>query len=89
MIRQWTSSRPGGVPAPVSSPASDIVKQPPCAAASSSSGLVFPSGAATRVGSEYPSPSNAPDDAAVIAPVPRARFPSHETSASRTMRGMG
>ena len=41
-----TSSRPGGVPACVSSLASDIVMQPPCAAASSSSGLVFPSGLA-------------------------------------------
>ena len=88
VMRQWTSSRPGGVPAPVSSPASDIVKQPPCAAASNSSGLVFPSGAAIRVGREYGSASNAPDDAAVIAPAPRARFPSHTTSASRTIRGM-
>ena len=88
VMRQWTSSRPGGVPAAVSSPASDIVKQPPCAAASSSSGLVFPSGAAIRVGSEYGSAVNAPEDAAVIAPAPRARFPSHTTSASRTIRGM-
>ena len=53
-----------------------------------SSGLVFPSGAAIRVGSEYGSALNAPDDAAVIAPAPRARFPSHTTSASRTIRGM-
>ena len=38
------SSRSGGVPAFVSSLASDIVKHAPWAAASSSSGLVFPSG---------------------------------------------
>ena len=39
-------------------------------------------------GASTPSASNAPDVAAVIAPVPRARFPSQDTSASRTIRGM-
>ena len=71
-----TSSRPGGVPAFVSSPASDIVMQPPCAAASSSSGLVLPSASPMRVGSENPSSENAPELAAVIEPAPRATFPS-------------
>ena len=39
-------------------------------------------------GSEYESPMNAPDVAAVSAPCPRARFPSQATSASRTIRGI-
>src|SRR5207244_13144058 len=47
-----TSSRPGGVPAAVSSPATDIVRQPPWAAASSSSGLVLPPGSPMRDGRE-------------------------------------
>ena len=48
------------MPEPVSSPASDIVKQPPCAAASSSSGLVLPSGCPIRVAFEYGSSVKAP-----------------------------
>ena len=44
--RTETSSRSGVSPRDASSLPSDIVKQPPCAAASSSSGLVFPSGSA-------------------------------------------
>ena len=78
-IRHVTSSRPGGVPACVSSPASDIVMQPPCAAASSSSGLVFPSAWPMRVGSEKPRSANAPVPAE-IAPAPRATFPSQTIS---------
>ena len=54
----------------------------------SSSGLVFPSAAPIRVGSEYDRPAKAPDVAAVIAPEPRARFPSQTTSDSRTIRGI-
>src|SRR3954452_9920208 len=47
-----TSRWPGGVPAWVSSVARDIVMQPPWAAASSSSGLVFPSAFPIREGRE-------------------------------------
>src|SRR5918992_456880 len=81
-----TSSRSGGVPAPVSSPASDMAKQPPTAAASNSSGLVLPSGEPTRVASVYGSSSSAPLRPE-IAPAPRARFPSQRTSAVRVTRG--
>src|SRR5581483_3960006 len=59
-MRHETSRWPGGVPACVNSLASDIVMQPPCAAASSSSGLVFPSACPIRVGSEYSRSENAP-----------------------------
>src|SRR3954451_8440482 len=51
-IMHVTSRWPGGVPAWVSSVARDIVMQPPWAAASSSSGLVFPSAFPIRDGSE-------------------------------------
>src|SRR2546429_1568697 len=74
-IRQVTSSRPVGVPAFDSSPDSDIAMQPPCAAASSSSGLVLPSGRPIRDGSEKPSSLNAPEPP-VSVPFPRAAFPS-------------
>src|SRR5262245_51211503 len=76
----------GGWSRPVSSPATDIAKQPPWAEASSSSGLVFPSGFSTREASEYGSASNAPV-APVIDPAPRARFPSQLTRAVRSIRG--
>jgi hypothetical protein len=82
-----TSSRSGGKPAPVSSPATDIVMQPPWAAASSSSGLVFPCVTAIRLGSENGSSENAPVLAAVSVPSPRARFPSQTTAACRSIRG--
>src|SRR5713226_5930226 len=85
-IRQCTSSRPGGVSEPLSSPAMLIDRQPPCAAASNSSGLVFPSRCAMRVASEYPRSANAPLPA-VSSPAPRARFPSQTTSAVRSIRG--
>src|SRR5213080_3285051 len=85
-MRQLTSSRPGGVPACVSSVASDIVRQPPWAAARSSSGLVFPSGAPIRLGSENGSEENAPDWP-VIEPLPRATFPSQTMSAVRSILG--
>ena len=86
--RSGTSSRDAraGARSPVSSPATDIVKQPPCAAASSSSGLVLPSGCSTRDARLYGSPVNAPVPAE-IAPAPRARFPSQTTSATRSIRG--
>ena len=73
-IRQVTSRRVGGVPAWVSSLASDIVRQPPCAAASSSSGLVLPPGSPIRLGSENGSELNAPVPA-VIAPLPPRDIP--------------
>src|SRR5262249_18550912 len=82
-----TSSRSAGVPAPASSLASPIAKQPPCAAARSSSGLVFPSVAPMRVGNEYGSSVKAPDVAAGIDPAPRGAFPPQTTSASVTIRG--
>ena len=88
VIVQRTSSRSGGVPASVSSEASDIAKHPAWAAARSSSGLVFPSAAPTRVGREYGRVVKAPDVAAVNAPAPRVRFPAQVTSASLTMRGI-
>ena len=88
MIVQWTSSRSGGVPARASSLPSEVTKHAACAAASSSSGLVFPSGSPTRdaivVGS-----ANAPELAARTMPSPRETVPSQTMSASRTMRGMG
>src|SRR3954454_20268926 len=84
---QVTSRRVGGVPASVSSVARDIVRQPACAAASSSSGLVFPSTLPTRVGSENGSSLKAPVSAE-IRPCPRATFPSQLTSAERSIRGI-
>src|SRR6266542_1110848 len=86
-IRHPTSSRCGGVPARVSSLAIDIVRQPPCAAASSSSGLVLPSACPMRGGSEKPSSENAPESA-LIDPTPRATFPSQTTLALRSIRGI-
>ena len=87
MIRQVTSRCLGGVPACVSSPASDIVRQPAWAAASSSSGLVLPSGVPMRLGSENGSELNVPVPA-VIEPFPRATFPSQTTSAVRSILGI-
>ena len=63
------------------------MKQPACAAASSSSGVVFPSGLAMRDARVNGSPVNAPVSA-VIVPLPRATFPSHTTSAERSILGM-
>jgi len=40
-----------------------------------------------RVATEYPSPVNAPEEWALIDPVPRATFPSQLQSASRTILG--
>ena len=74
-IRQWTSSHSGGVPARASSLPSEVTKQVACAAASSSSGLVFPSGSPTReaivVGG-----ANDPELTPVTTPAPRAVVPS-------------
>src|SRR5690242_6133124 len=82
-----TSSVPGGVPALTSSDASDIVKQPACAAASSSSGDVFPSGLAILEARVNGSSVNAPLSA-VSVPLPRATFPSQTTSADRSILGI-
>ncbi len=78
----------GGCPSPVSSPASEVVKQPPCAAASSSSGLVLPSGLPIRDARVKGSSENAPDEPAVSMPRPRARFPSQSISAVRSILGI-
>ena len=61
--------------------------QPPCAAASSSSGLVLPSAAPMRVGSENSRPEKAPVPPE-MEPTPRATFPSHTTSAVRSILGI-
>ena len=74
------------MPAVVSSVASDIVRQPACAAASSSSGLVFPWLALIRDGSENGSSLNVPVSA-VKCPCPRATLPSQTTSADRSILG--
>src|SRR3989442_757414 len=73
--RRPPGGRAGAPPACVSSLAGAMGMQPPCAPASSSSGLVLPSAWPIRVGSENGSSLNAPDVTALIAPAPRATFP--------------
>ena len=63
------------------------MRQPPCAAASSSSGLVLPPGSPTREAREKGSRANAPLSASSV-PAPRARFPSQPTCAVRSMCGI-
>jgi hypothetical protein len=75
------------VPARDSSLASDIVRQAPCAAASSSSGLVLPSACPIRVGSENGRSLNAPVSPLIVPP-PRATFPSQTMCALRSILGM-
>ena len=79
-----TSSRSGGEPAFPSPNESAIAKQLAWAAATSSSGLVFPSDRSVREAHETGSSVNAPLLEAVTLPDPRASVPSQTTSAFRT-----
>src|SRR5262245_58882948 len=78
----------GACPARASSLPSDVMKQPAWAAASSSSGLVLPSGSPMRDAIVTGSAVKAPELAAVIVPEPRATVPSHVASATLTIRGL-
>src|SRR5207244_12642623 len=75
-----TASRSGGVCAPARMEPSAIVKQVACAAAISSSGLVFPSGSPKREAAVTGSATNAPL-APDTAPSPSAIVPSQTTLA--------
>jgi hypothetical protein len=83
---QWTYIRSGGVPTRASSLPKDVTKHVACAAASSSSGLVFPSVTSIRAAIVDGS-SNDPVLTARTAPDPRAVVPIQSISASRTIRG--
>ena len=51
-------------------------------------GLVFPGDDPDPAARVNGSAANAPDEAALMAPAPRATFPSHLTLASRTILGI-
>src|SRR5438093_4932775 len=78
-----TSTRASGF---ASSEARPIPRQPACADASSSSGLVFPSTRPIRAVSENGRSVNAPVSPE-MRPAPRATLPSHVTVALRSIRG--
>jgi hypothetical protein len=86
VIVQRTDMRSGGVPSRASSLPSEVTQQVACAAARSSSGLVFPWTTSTRDAIVAES-SNAPVLSAFTTPAPRAVVPSQSISASRTIRG--
>src|SRR5919197_1969048 len=79
-----TSNRWGGVPAPLRLCARAIAKQLACAAASSSSGLVRPPGAAVRDAQLTGKSVNNRLVLALTTPEPEVRSPSHVASARRT-----
>ena len=79
------SSRSGGFPALASPCASAIEKQDACAAAISSSGLVFPPGdSSDRAAQLTSSGPNAPEPTSSIVPDPLIRSPFHVTEARRS-----
>src|SRR5688572_21170207 len=77
------SSVSGGVPAFARPAASAMQKQLACAAARSSSGLVFPCGASVRAPHETGSELNFPLVTAPTSPLPVARSPFHFARACR------
>src|SRR5215207_6289881 len=82
-----TANRSGGAPSSPSTSASAIAKQLAWAPAISSSGLVLPSGCLVREAHVTASSSSALLPLFSV-PAPRARDPSHWTSASRRAIGM-
>ena len=78
-------SRSGGLPAFASPCESAIEKQDACAAAISSSGLVFPPEASSvRAAQLTSSGPNAPEPTSSIVPDPLIRSPRHVTEARRS-----
>ena len=79
------SSRSGGFPAFASPFARAIEKHDACAAAISSSGLVFPPGDSSDRASQLTSSGpNAPEPTSSIVPDPLRRSPFHVTEARRS-----
>jgi REP element-mobilizing transposase RayT len=75
----------GGFPALASPPASAIEKHDACAAAISSSGLVFPPGASSERADQLTSSgAKAPEPTSSIVPDPLIRSPFHVTDARRS-----
>src|SRR5205814_10221404 len=78
-----TSSRSGAVPFFARRAERAIAKQLACAAASSSSGLVLPSGASVRAAHETGSAENFELEIALTSPEPLARSPCQTAFACR------